>query len=152
MRYISLSDFAARNNVSIATAKKRIRPYAKIEKIDGEESVLEGTRYPFSLRGQKYESMPEKQYLLLKAISHYKHIEASMLKLPAEQSFQLLLDSLREHRLIQENGVPGMTGADAYDCTEAGGQLLQKKKPKIVQEISRVTGTVAGAALKKILS
>lgn len=139
MSYISLERFADRYNVTVKTVKRRYKEIPGVEKLEEGFRVLEGSRYPFPISKYKINKAEEKRYALLKAISRYQHIDADMLKIP-EPSFNLMIHGLLDAGLIAENYTGNTYGANAYDCTEKGDEILKKKKSLAIKKIFETAG------------
>ena len=151
MSYISIDKFAERYSVNVKTVQKRYKEIHVVEKHEGEFRVLEGSRYPLPIGRYKIDNAEDKRYALLKAISLFRYVDADMLNIP-EQSFNLMVGALLDAGLIIENNIGNTYGANAYDCTPAGDEILRKKRLRAIKEIATIAGKFTGEVLATTIS
>lgn len=157
INYISFEEFVRNSGVSERTVRKRYREIPGIELTDsGEFRILSGTRYPFNMRNYKLEDSADRRYILLKAISQYKYISCIDIRVEQAQ-FERTLYELLNAGLIQRNNLSNAYGANAYDCTIKGGELLQmakinkmKAKKEMCILVAKVSGAFAGAVISEM--
>lgn len=80
--YISIPEFAERNDMSVESIKRNFKKIPGAEIIDDEYWIPESSRYPFNVGNTKLDRRENKQYVLLKATSQFKYIDEKMLKMP----------------------------------------------------------------------
>ena len=118
-----------------------------------DDTVVSGTRYPCDLHRYGLKNSGEKRFALLKMISQYKYVTHKDLKIEHKQ-FQDMLRELLSAGLIQHNNLCNSYGANAYDCSPRGDELLklseQKAKSEIVNLIASAAGTYTGAVISQI--
>ena len=155
VNYISFEEFVRNSGVSERTVRKRYREIPGIELTDsGELRILSGTRYPFNMRNCKLEDSADRRYVLLKAISQYKYISCNDIRVEQAQ-FKRMLYELLNAGLIQRNNLSNTYGANAYDCTIKGGELLQMakiNKKKAKEEMCILIAKVSVAFVGKVIS
>ena len=96
VKYISFDEFVRNSGVSERTVRKRYREIPGIELTNsGEFRVLSGTRYPFNMRNCKLEDSADRRYILLKAISQYKYISCTDIRVEQPQ-FKRMLYSYKQ--------------------------------------------------------
>lgn len=157
VKYISFDEFVRNSGVSERTVRKRYREIPGIELTNsGEFRVLSGARYPFNMRNCKLEDSADRRYILLKAISQYKYISCTDIRVEQPQ-FKRMLYELSKAGLIQRNNLSNTYGANAYDCTIKGGELLQmakinkkKAKEEMFILIAKVSGTFFSALVPEM--
>ena len=153
--YVSIQKFSEIANVKVESIMRKRSKIPVIVGCRGKYKVLEGTRYPCAIKRYKLKNTEDKRYALLKAISQEKYINHTMLGLYA-QSFRLMLKQLLDARLIIENGMCNQYGANAYDCTALGDEVLRKRKStaqrQIVELVSSGAGNFVGTVLSKVYS
>lgn len=153
IEYIDFDEFvhnSGRKKTTIIRNYKRIPGISKTE--DGFQ-VVSGTRYPYNLGHTKLEDSSAKRYALLKAISKYKYISHKELRIEQKQ-FENMLRDLLSAGLIQCNNLSNSYGANAYDCTVLGEELLSKTdkaaKSELINMIASAAGTFTGAVVSQI--
>lgn len=116
----------------------------------GEFSILSGTRYPAYYKN-KIKTMDDRRFLLLRAINEYKYIDYLKLRLYHEQFIEMLRDLLSAG-LIRENNMENKYGANAYDITDLGAEVISNKNSikRITELIASATGHFAGAIISEI--
>ena len=142
---ISLKEFAERISVSEEWILRRQHEVPGIEKVGDEVRVRRGTRWPLKMNF-KMDTAEEKRYVLLRAISEFKYIDAKMLKIE-EKSFELMLREFLKTGIIAKNGTGNTYGANGFDCTSKGDDIIKKRKSRAMEELSRIIGTAIGAIL-----
>lgn len=148
---VSMDEFLAMAGVKLSTVRKNIDKIPGLDYKNGEFLILNGTRYPFNLRGYKLKNSADRRYVLLKAISEYKYIDSLKLGVYQEQ-FKSLLKELLEAKLICENGLPNHFGANAYDCTRMGDEVLRLEKSECIHKISELISSPLGHFVGAIIS
>lgn len=110
-------------------------------------------RYPYNLRNTKLEDSASRRYTLLKAISRYRYISHKDLRIEQKQ-FETMLRDFLSAGLIQRNNLSNTYGANAYDCTRLGEEVINKKdkesKTELINIIASAAGTFTGAILSQI--
>lgn len=153
INYIDFYEFVNNSGVKETTIKKKYKQIPGITKKDGVFQVISGTRYPYNLRHAKVDDFGSKIYILLKSISKYQYISHKELKLEYPQ-FKKMLEELLSAGLIENNHLSNIYGANAYDCTVKGFELLEKKdkiaKEEIINIIASAAGKFTGAILSEI--
>ena len=151
--YISFDEFVNNSGVKESTIKRRYKLIPGIIKSDAGFTVVSGTRYPCDLHRYGLKNSGEKRFALLKMISQYKYVTHKDLKIEYKQ-FQDMLRELLSAGLIQYNNLCNSYGANAYDCSPRGDELLklseQKAKSEIVNLIASAAGTYTGAVISQI--
>ena len=149
---ISINEFLNVAGVKLNTVKKNSGRIPGLKYENSEFDILKGTRYPGDFHRYKLTNSADRRYVLLKAISEYKYIDGSALRIYQEQ-FVSLLKELLDAGLISENGLPNHYGANAYDCTEAGDEVLRlAKKTESVNTITEMVSSAAGHFIGAIIS
>jgi hypothetical protein len=142
-----MEEFANNSNVKEKTVIKRYREIPGITKKNGEYKILSGTRYPYDKRKLKVKNSEDKRYCLLQAISEYRYISRKELKLEKKQ-FEDMLNEMLAVKLIKPNNLSNSYGANPYDCTGKGDEIIHMKKQQgreeLVKLIAIYTGTVSG--------
>ena len=153
IEYIDFSEFVNISGMKETTIKRNYKQIPGITKAGKDFIVISGTRYPYNLRRTKVDDFGSKMYTLLKAISTYKYISHKELRLEHRQ-FEKMLEDLLSANLIENNNLSNIYGANAYDCTIKGFEVLKQKekraKEEIVNMISSVSGMFTGAVLSQI--
>ena len=147
---MTLEEFSLMSGISVNQIKKRYREIGGITKDEEGYHIPNGTRYPIR-RPTHIESRNEKVYLVLKAIFLYKYIDAVMLRIPHE-SFELILEEMKTIGWIQENKTNNPFGANRFDTTLLGGEIIQKKKTEALREIAGTLSYSAGLFVKGVQS
>ena len=108
------------------------------------------------MRNCKLEDSADRRYILLKAISQYKYISCTDIRVEQPQ-FKRMLYELSKAGLIQRNNLSNTYGANAYDCTIKGGELLKmakinkkKAKEEMFILIAKVSGTFFSALVPEM--
>ena len=146
---ISFDEFVAICGLKKSTIQRRYKMIPGIEKVNGEYRVLSGTRYPFNMRRYKIQDARDRRYVLLRAISEYKYISHLELKIENKQ-FEEILKEFLSAKLIKENGLSNHYGANAYDITSKGLDILGKEKAK--EELSLIIARCSGIFVGTVLS
>lgn len=153
IEYIEFEEFVNNSNVKEVTIKKNYKRIPGLSKTQKGFTVISGTRYPYNLRNAKLKDSSSKRYVLLKAISNYRYISHKELKLEQKQ-FEDMLKELLSAGLIQENNLSNSYGANAYDCTPKGEEIIsaQEKSAKreLLKAVASITGTFAGSVLSQV--
>ena len=153
--YIPFEEFVKNSGVKESTIKRRYKEIPGIEKTDDGFRVLSGTRYPCSLKRFKLKNSNEKRYALLQKISEYKYVTHKDLRVEYLQFMDMLRDFLSAG-LIQPNNLCNEYGANAYDCTMLGDELLQGRKETNIKRmanlIAEASGIFTGAVISKVSS
>ena len=150
VRYIGMEEFAKKVGVKEETVKKRYLEIPGITKEGNTFTILSGTRYPCDKRRIKLKDSSDRRYLLLRTISDYRYISHEHLMLE-EKQFDDMLAEFLQARLIKKNGLCNSFGANAYDCTAKGDDLLKKQKKEVIHELTilcaEALGTFTGAMI-----
>ena len=149
--YISIENFANRYEIMPETVLKRHEEIPGLRKNGEVYEVIDSARYPVDKRWLKGKTSGEKRYELLKSISNYRYIDHNLLKV-SKASFDLLIKQLRDVHLIEENGSGNIDGANAYDCTSEGDELLKQSKRKVIIFIAELVGRCLGEMTEAILT
>lgn len=151
--YISFDEFAKNSGVKEATIKRKYKQIPGISKSDSGFTVVSGTRYPCDLHRYGLKNSGEKRFVLLKMISQYKYVTHKDLIIEHKQ-FQDMLGELLSAGLIQYNNLCNCYGANAYDCSRRGDELLklseQKARSELVNLIASAAETYTGAVISQI--
>lgn len=152
---IDIAQFLEIAGVKENTVRKNKDKIPGLTYESGEFTILRGTRYPYNLRSAKLNDSADRRYYLLDAISKYKYIDSVKLKMYQEQ-FDDMLRELLDAGLIKENGLCNHYGANAYDCTIKGDEILKNHKAEAVLLISQIVsasvGHFVGAAISEMAS
>lgn len=147
--YITLDEFSRISGVKEETVKRKYKEIPGITKSGNTYLVLEGTRYPVDRRTIRPKTREEKVYYLLKAISEERFISSDNLGLYDEQ-FSELITALLRANLIKNNCLCNDYGANQYDITPDGSDLLRNKKVEatrlICSTLADLAGTFVGSA------
>lgn len=150
---ISIEEFLEIAGVKLETVKKHKDEIPGLLYSDGYIRIIEGTRYPCFYK-DKIENFADRRYLLLRAISENKYIDHQKLRVYPAQ-FKDLLKDLLDADLIRENHMANHYGANAYDSTPKGDELLHLTKRKAIKEIAilvaEFSGHFTGAVLSEVL-
>lgn len=153
LKYISFDEFVNNSGVKASTIKRKYKQIPGIMKSDKGFTVISGTRYPCDLHRYSLKNSAEKRFVLLKMISQYKYVTHKDLKIEHRQ-FQDMLRDLLSAGLIQRNNLCNDYGANAYDCSPLGDDLLQKTdtaaKAELINLIAGAAGTFAGAIVSQV--
>ena len=150
-KYISFEEFINNTGFKESTIRKRYKNIPGIKKTPNGFTVLSGTRYPFAMRGYKIKNSNDRRYILLKAISQYKYISHLDIRLESAQ-FRDMLRELLSAGLIKKNSLYNNYGANAYDCTSKGEEVLKQTQIKSRQEILNMVSTAAGKFAGAVIS
>ncbi len=135
-----------KDNTLRGKIKKGEIPGASVK--DGKIIVLKGTRYP--AKGiYKIDTYEQKMYVLLKAIDSYKYIDHRKLRLYEEQ-FCDMLKLLEKEKLIKRNGLCNSYGANGYDMTSKGSEIIKQRREKVLLFLAEFGGTFLGAFAKTL--
>lgn len=148
---LTIEEFAGLVNRSLRTVKRRWRQIPGITYENGCYSVLEGTRYPFDAHRYVIKDSADRRYVLLKAISEEGYISPMELGVYQKQ-FDGFLGDLLAGGLIRANGMANTFGANGYDCTPEGDEVLSYEKQRAKREIAELIGIVGGSFSKSVLS
>lgn len=147
---ISIEEFLKIAGVKRNTVIKHKDEIPGLLFLNGEFRIIKGTRYPCFYK-DKIRDFSDRRYLLLKAISENKYIDYLKLRVYPDQ-FQELLRELLDAELIRENNMPNHYGANAYDSTYKGDDLLKMRKEKSIIEIANMVATAAGHFVGAVVS
>ena len=151
--YIDFEDFVNNAGVKESTIKRRYKKIPGIIKTKKGFRVISGTRYPYNIGNTNIEDSASKRFTLLKAISKYKFISHRELRLEPPQ-FENMLRDLLSAGLIERNNLSNTYGANAYDCTPKGEEIISQKdktaRESLIRTIATATGTFTGAILSQI--
>lgn len=154
--YISFEDFVKISGVKESTIIKNYKNIPGITKTEHGFTVVSGTRYPGKIGLYKLNDSSKKRFVLLKMISQYKYINHIDLKIEHEQ-FKDMLRELLSAELIKPNNLCNNYGANGYDCTMRGDELIKKSDKLAIKElmiiisnIANIVGTYTGAILSEI--
>ena len=149
--YITLDEFLRIADIKKKTLDKKYKDIPGVEKICGEYLILSGTRNTCDLHRYKLDNSAKKRYVLLKMISRYKYISHLDLKIEYIQ-FETMLSELLSAGLICENGLSNHYGANAYDCTPLGDEVLKNDESEAKNQIAQLTASCAGTFVGAVLS
>ncbi len=152
--YIDFDDFVSMSGLKKSTVTRNYKKIPGIEKTKNGFTVLSGTRYFFSdLHKYNMSDAYEKRFVLLKAISKYRYISHKELRIEKKQ-FEQMLRELISAELIQPNNLSNCYGANAYDCTDKGAELIHKSdnssKKKLVNMVAEAAGLFTGAVISQV--
>ena len=150
-RYVDIETFLMIARKSESTIYHRRKEIPGLSYEDGTYTILEGTRYPCDLHRYKIEDSGDRRYVLLKTISANQYICAQDLGLYQKQ-FENLLEDLLAGGLIRCNGMSNHYGANAYDCTPRGDEVLESNKGQAKKEITELIGIVSGSFIGSVIS
>ena len=142
--YITIQDFANKCDLKENTIIKNIRKIPGAEPIVDGYRFLSGTRYPYNMRSTKLTDSSKRRYILLKAISESRYIDHSMLKME-EHDFIQLLQQLITAGWIEENNGCNCFGANKYNATLLGEEMLLKHKREKSLHAAEMLGAGVGA-------
>lgn len=148
---VSIEDFLQIAQVKLNTVKRNKNKIPGLVYKNGTFDIVKGTRYPIDLHRYKIKNSADRRYLLLLAISQYKYIDHLKLSMYQEQ-FEALLKELLDGELIKPNHLYNEYGANAYDCTSKGDEVIKLRKEEAVTIITEVITTGAGHFVGKVLS
>ena len=148
---ISIDDFVRIAGVKETTIRKNKDKIPGLSYDKGTYNIIDGTRYPCDLHRYKITNSADRRYLLLKSISEYKYVSHLDLGLYHPQ-FVEMIKELLDAGLIQPNNMTNHYGANFYDCTTAGDDLLKRKKINAINEITNLIATAAGKFVGAIIS
>ena len=153
IEYISFDEFVNNTGRAESTIKKRYKEIPGITKTKEGFQVVSGTRYPCDLHRHKFKNSGDRRYALLKAISKYQYVTHKDLSIEHTQ-FEDMLRELLSAGLIRQNNLFNTYGANAYDCTPAGDELIQRTdkeaKSELINLIASAAGTFTGAVISQI--
>ena len=151
--YIDFKDFLNNAGVKESTIKRRYKEIPGVMKTKKGFRVISGTRYPYNIGNAKLDDSASKRFILLKAISKYKYISHKELRIEPPQ-FENMLRDLLSAGLIERNNLSNTYGANAYDCTPQGEELISQKnktaRESLINTIATATGAFTGAVLSQI--
>ena len=148
---ISIDEFVRIAGVKESTIRKNKDKIPGLSYNKGTYSIIDGTRYPCDLHRYKISNSADKRYLLLKAISEYKYISHLDLGL-YHQQFVEMIRELLDAGLIRPNNMANRYGANFYDCTREGDELLRQQKNSAINEISNLIIAAAGKFVGNVIS
>jgi hypothetical protein len=148
---ISIDEFVRIAGVKESTIRKNKDKIPGLSYNKGTYSIIDGTRYPCDLHRYKISNSADKRYLLLKAISEYKYISHLDLGLYHPQ-FVEMIKELLDAGLIQPNNMDNCYGANFYDCTREGDELLRQQKNSAINKISNLIVAAAGKFVGNVIS
>lgn len=148
---ISIDKFKLIANVKESTIKRNRNRIPGLSYVDGQYLIIDGTRYPCDLHRYKIKDSADRRYLLLKMISEYKYVTHVDLGLYYPQFVQML-EELLKAGLIAPNNMENHYGANFYDCTALGDELLKRNKEKAKNEIANLIASAAGTLIGRIIS
>ena len=151
VRYVDIETFLPVAGKSETTIYRRRKEIPGLLYEDGTYIILEGTRYPCDLHRYKIEDSGDRRYVLLKTISANQYICAQDLGLYQKQ-FESLLEDLLLSGLIRYNGMSNTFGANAYDCTPRGDEVLDRGKGRAKKEMAELIGIVSGSFIGSVMS
>lgn len=153
IEYIDFDEFVSIADVQAKTIKKKYKQIPGVEKTDRGFRVVSGTRYPYNIRNTKLDDSASRRYTLLKAINQYKYISHRELRIEHRQ-FEDMLRDLLSAGLIRNNNLSNTYGANAYDCTPLGEELISRTdkaaRAELVNLIASAAGSFTGAVLSQI--
>ena len=153
IQYIEFADFVNNAGVKESTIKRRYKKIPGITKTPKGFRVISGTRYPYNIGNTNIDDSASKRFTLLKAISKYKYISHKELRIEPPQ-FEAMLRDLLSAGLIQCNNLSNKFGANAYDCTVRGEELIRQNdktaRENLIKTIAAATGAFTGAVLTQI--
>ena len=139
---MTLREFSLQCGISENQIRKRYKEIGGVEYIDGEWIIPNGTRYP-AKRLHHVDSFEEKVYALLKATSEYRYIDSKILHIP-DESFNVIISVLLQQGWIQTNGIENPYGANHYDLTLIGANIINQRRYKSIEAISAMIARCAG--------
>ena len=148
---INLEDFVKIAGVKKSTVIKNKDKIPGLYFENGEYIIIEGTRYICDLHRYKLNNSEKKRFVLLKTIGEYKYISHIELGLYMPQ-FEDMLRELLSAGLIRANNMANKFGANFYDITLAGEEILRKKQLESIKEISDIVSESAGKFIGAIIS
>lgn len=152
-QYISFEEFVHNSGMKKRTVLKRYKDIPGITKKNDGFLVLSGTRYPCDLHRYGLKNSGEKRFALLKAISEYRYVCHMDLKVEQRQ-FQDMLRDLLSAGVIQLNNLDNTYGANAYDCSPLGDELLKQERNQaretLVKLVAQAAGTYTGAVISQV--
>ena len=140
---MTIEEFLIISDVKERTIHKHKNDIPGLTYINGKYKIIDGTRYPYNLGNSKLKDQSDKILALLKATSRNRYIDHRKLKLQKKQ-FERLLNELERNSYIEENGTNNPYGANAYDLTFEGTQLMNLSKNAAVKKLSELAGRFAG--------
>lgn len=149
--YIELDEFLRICNIKKPTFLRRYKDIPGVEEKDGSFKILEGTRFPYNMRGNKLQTTDEKRYVLLKAINENKYIDNVMLKV-FQKEFENLIKDLCSIGFIETNGMDNTYGANAYRTTSTGGKSLKESRRETIKFITLLLSEASGKFVGEVLS
>ena len=153
IEYIDFDEFVHNSGVKRATIIRNYKRIPGLSKTKKGFKVVSGTRYPYNLGNTKLKDSSSRRYTLLKAISKYQYISHKELQIEHEQ-FKAMLRDLLSAGYIQSNNLSNTYGANAYDCTPLGEELISRTskgaKSDFINAIAAAAGTFTGAVLSQI--
>lgn len=148
---ISIEDFVKIAGVKESTIRKKKNKIPGLSYNKGIYTIIDGTRYPCYVHKYKIKNSSDRRYLLLKAISEYRYISHLDLGLYHPQFIEMIRELL-DAGLIQPNNMENYYGANFYDCTRKGDEVLKQRKCKAIHEISSLVAAGAGKFIGTIIA
>ena len=148
---ITIDDFVIISGVKESTIRKNKNKIPGLSYDKGIYNIIDGTRYPCDLHRYKIRNSSDRRYLLLKAISEYKYISHLDLGVYHPQFVEMIRELL-DAGLIRPNNMANRYGANFYDCTHEGDELLRQQKNSAINEISSLVATAAGKFVGNVIA
>ena len=148
---ISIEDFLLIAGVKIDTVKRKKDEIPGLTYKNGKFDIVKGTRYPYSKGNNRLKTSADRRYHLLLATSQYKYIDHLILQVYQEQ-FEEMIEELLEAGLIKPNHLYNEYGANAYDCTPKGDEILKLGKKEAIGYITELIAKGAGHFVGAVLS
>lgn len=151
--YISLEDFSKICGISIKQIKKRYQEIPGIIYIDNSFKVLIGTKYPYSMRGIKKQSLDKnnRKYNILKAVSQSKYIDGKMLGLYDYQFSEYVIELCLEGLIKYNEACPNKYAANSFELTSEGELFLNKIKQNKIINFTNYTTDIISKTLSNVI-
>ena len=148
----ALEELANISNVKLSTIERRQRskPIPGIRIINNRYDVMEGTRYPYSMRGKRASESAKKRFYLLEAIYLRRFIDSVSLGVEPRE-FDQYLAELLQNDLIMKMNWENQYGANGYITTPKGDRVFAEEKKGQFIMYSQIVGTALGSATKQFL-
>ena len=148
-----LIEFANRCNKKPATVEKRFRngDIPGIQIINNRFKIMEGTRYPYDMRGKETNNASKKRFYLIDAIFNRKYIDAIMLGVEQQEFNQYIQENMNAG-LIMHMDWQNQYGANGFITTSEGDKIFTNQKKEQHKYYAELLGTVLGSAAKQIMS
>ena len=148
---ISIDTFVALSGYKESTIFRNREKIPGLSYKEGEYCIIKGTRYPYNMGSNKLKDSSDRRFCLLDAIHKYKYIDSVKLKMYQEQ-FVDMLRELLDAELIKENHLGNNYGANAYDCTPKGEELVKRQRYEAIREITELVSSAAGHFTGAVIS